>query len=209
MALMLVLAVLAGIVWGVWALASHFAAAGEAAPPAPTAPAASDPPEEPSSTADPDETEGPEDPEVTPNPEAEPEVGPCVDGNIQVVAVTDATSYRSGVLPKLSIELSNTGSVACTMNVGSSQQSFTITSGRDVWWRSTDCQSESSEMIVTLEAGQKVSTQTPIEWRRERSSVSTCESDSRPRAPGGGASYHLAVSIGGFDSARTKQFFLY
>jgi len=53
-----------------------------------------------------------------------------------------------------------------------------------------------------------VSSVTPVVWDRTRSATDTCEQKNRPRAPGGGSSYHLAVSIGGFDSATTKQIIL-
>lgn len=133
---------------------------------------------------------------------------PCVASNIVVEPVTDATVYAAGVMPQLSIQLTNTGAVGCTINVGTSTQVFTVTSGEDLWWRSTDCQIESSDMFVTLEAGQTRLSTDPVQWNRERSSPSTCDSASRPAAPGGGASYHVSVEIGGFTSAATKQILL-
>lgn len=140
---------------------------------------------------------------------AEPEIGPCEAGVLRVEPVTDAATYAAGVMPQLSIQLTNNGAVDCTLNVGSSTQVFTITSGADVWWRSTDCQTEPSDMIVTLAAGQTVTTATPLEWNRTRSSVSTCDQEDRPRAPGGGASYHLTVEIGGVPGTKTAQIMLY
>ena len=84
-----------------------------------------------------------------------------------------------------------------------------ITSGSDTWWRSTDCQSEPSDMVVLLTAGQTVSSASPLTWDRTRSAVGTCDDETRPRAPGGGASYHLAVEIGGVAATETTQFLLY
>ncbi|MNY65604.1 hypothetical protein D3C86_2028970 [compost metagenome] len=95
------------------------------------------------------------------------------------------------------------------MNVGTSAQSFTVTSGDDIWWRSTDCQSEPSDMIVLIGAGQTVSSAAPLTWDRTRSAVGTCADGNRPMAPGGGASYHLSVEIGGIASTEPKQFLLY
>ncbi|WP_341578369.1 hypothetical protein [Microbacterium schleiferi] len=133
----------------------------------------------------------------------------CTRGDVIVEALTDQDEYASGQNPQLSIRLTNTSDASCTINVGTTTQSFTITSGSDTWWRSTDCQTEPSDMIVTLEAGQTVESSTPLMWDRTRSSVSTCDSESRPAAGAGGASYHLAVEIGGIASDQTKQFFLY
>ena len=85
---------------------------------------------------------------------------------------------------------------------------ITITSGNDVWWRSTDCQTDPSDQIATLTAGATVSTKTPVVWDRTRSAVGTCDQQNRARAPGGGASYHVEVSIGGFTSTSTRQIIL-
>lgn len=133
--------------------------------------------------------------------------GPCAASSIAVQAVTDQSSYAAGQDPKLSIKLTNNGP-ACTLDVGTATQRFTITSGNDTWWRSTDCQSDPSDMIVLLAAGQTVQSAQPLVWDRTRSSVSTCQSPSRPRAPGGGASYHLSVAIGGIPSQGSAQFIL-
>ena len=59
-------------------------------------------------------------------------------------------TYATGQNPLLSIKLTNNGTTDCTLNVGTSTQVFTITSGGDTWWRSTDCQTEPSDMVVLL-----------------------------------------------------------
>lgn len=151
--------------------------------------------------------------EATPSPSASPEstpsVKPCVARDITVEPVTDQDTYAAGQNPQLSIALTNSGAVDCTINVGTSAQSFMIASGSDVWWRSTDCQSEPSDMVVTLAAGQTVSSAAPLVWNRTRSSVGSCDDSGRQGAPGGGASYHLSVEIGGIPSMQSKQILLY
>jgi hypothetical protein len=114
--------------------------------------------------------------------------------------------YAAKQDPKLSIKLTNTSTVPCKINVGTATQSFVITSGTDTWWRSTDCQKDPSDMVVLLKAGQSVTSSTPVVWDRTRSSVNSCTSKSRPIAPAGGATYHLTVSIGGFDSLTDTLF---
>ncbi|MCW3492733.1 hypothetical protein [Microbacterium sp. SSM24] len=148
---------------------------------------------------------------ATPSPSGTPgtTVAACSASDVTVEAVTDKTSYASDQQPAFTIRLTNNGGSDCTLNVGTSSQVYTVTSGSDTWWRSTDCQSKPSDMIVTLEAGQTVSSAAPLIWDRTRSAVATCGDDSRPRAAGGGASYHLSVSIGGIESAQTTQFLLY
>lgn len=152
-----------------------------------------------------------EDDGATPSPSGTPEstVAACSASEVTVEAVTDKTSYASDEQPAFTIRLTNNGGSDCTLNVGTSTQVYTVTSGNDTWWRSTDCQSEPSDMIVTLEAGQSVGSAAPLAWDRTRSAVATCGEDSRPRAAGGGASYHLSVSIGGIASTQTAQFLLY
>jgi hypothetical protein len=150
-----------------------------------------------------------EDTAATPSPSATPTAEPCLPRDIKVEAVTDQPTYASGQNPQLSIQLTNSGSTDCTLNVGTSAQVFTITSGSDVWWKSTDCQSEPSDMVVLLAAGQTVASAAPLTWDRTRSSVGTCADADRPRAPGGGSSYHLDVEIGGIASTDSAQLLLY
>lgn len=169
----------------------------------------------------------PEAPQPSPTPSVTPPVTPtaspspsasstvkataksCLATDLLVEAVTDQDTYGAGQNPKLSIRLTNQGADDCSLNVGTTTQAFTIMSGTDTWWRSTDCQSAPSDAIVLLAAGQTVSSVTPLTWDRTRSAVKTCADANRPSAPGGGASYHLSVSIGGVDSTDTKQFLLY
>lgn len=148
-------------------------------------------------------------PSVEPTAEETPGAEPCHAQDVTVEAVTDAETYPAGSMPGFSILLTNQSSGSCTIDVGSATQIFTVTSGKDAWWDSRHCQANPSSMVVTLDAGQSVSNKEPVVWDRTRSDVGTCEQENRPRAPGGGASYHLAVSIGGFESAVTRQFLLY
>lgn len=145
--------------------------------------------------------------EATPSPA--PSAKPCVARDVTVEALTDKASYDAGQNPQLSIRLTNDGESDCTLNVGTSGQSFTIMSGSDVWWRSTDCQTEPSDMVVLLAAGQTVTSAAPLTWDRTRSAVGTCGDADRQVAPGGGASYHLSVEIGGIASTQSAQMLLY
>ena len=205
-ALILVLAVIGAAVWLL--VARPWANASEASPVPTSSPAPSPSPSATDLTPSPTATQEGEAP--TDGPSVEQSSGPvtCSAADVEVSAVTDAESYQAGALPKLSITLSNKSDRDCTMNVGSATQKFTITSGNDVWWRSTDCQTDPSDQIATLTAGATVSTKTPVVWDRTRSAVGTCDQQNRARAPGGGASYHVEVSIGGFTSTSTRQIIL-
>jgi hypothetical protein len=141
---------------------------------------------------------------VTAKPAEEASDGPtaviaCAVGDIEVTPHTDQDSYASGVLPSLWLSVKNVGAVECELPVGSDVQEYTIDS-------STHCQAAGVPMLITLKPGEERST-TPLSWDRTRSAPDTCES-ARPAAPGGGASYHLSVKVGVFESTATKQFFL-
>lgn len=188
----------------VWLLVARpWASATDATPsPTPSASATSTTPVTPDPTAA-------ESPSPEPTGEETPGIVACEAKDVEVAAVTDADTYPAGVMPQLSISLTNRGSTDCAIDVGSSTQVLTVSSGSDVWWRSTDCQEDPSSMIATLAAGATVTSKVPVTWDRTRSSVETCAQENRPRAPGGGASYHVAVEIGGFKGTTTKQILLY
>ena len=131
----------------------------------------------------------------------------CTADQIRVEAVVNGTSFAADELPQLSLSVTNTGSAACTMNAGTSQQVFTVSSGEEPYWTSTDCQTAPSDQQVLLEPGTTVSSNPPITWDRTRSAPDTCDQPRDP-VPAGGASYHLNTSIGGFASADSAQFLL-
>jgi len=132
----------------------------------------------------------------------------CDPAAVTVEALTDAVTYQPGQKPELSLSITNTGTVPCVINAGTSKQVFTISSGQDIYWTSTDCQSAAADAEVTLQPGVPVSSTTPIAWDRVRSNAATCDESTRTAAPAGGASYHLAVSVDGIASATPKQFIL-
>ena len=132
----------------------------------------------------------------------------CVAKNLTVGAFTDKTDYAAGELPQLSMTVTNKGADDCKVNVGTSQQVFQVTSGDDLWWQSTDCQTEDTDFWMLLPAGKTEKTGTPVTWVRERSSPDTCDT-AREAAVGDGASYYLTTSLGGVQSKESKQFLIY
>jgi hypothetical protein len=159
----------------------------------------------PQTTAPPAEAGEPQN--VDAAPPADGSTPACDAASIVVTPVTDADTYAAGVNPQLSLSMTNTGSTACSVNVGTAQQVYTIRSGEEQYWVSTDCQASPTDMPTVIEAGATLAS-TPFAWDRTRSTADTCSSTDRPQVPAGGASYHLDVSIGGFASAESKQFIL-
>ena len=122
----------------------------------------------------------------------------CAPGTVTLTATTDSNTYAAGVLPQLGLTLTNNGAAACTINAGSTQQTYLITSGSEQYWSSKDCQTAPVDANVVLKPNVPQST-TPIPWDRTRSSTSTCSGD-RPPVPAGGATYHLNISLGDLKS---------
>jgi hypothetical protein len=128
----------------------------------------------------------------------------CNSTDIALRAEANQESYAEGEFPQFSMNITNTGDVTCTLEVGSDKQRYTVTSGSDSIWDSTVCQTGAEPFVQELTAGQTV-TPTAVEWGRARSD--NC--DSGTPAVGGGASYQLTVFVGEIESAETKQFMLY
>jgi hypothetical protein len=146
---------------------------------------------------------------ASPGPSESPEAGDeeaCDPAVVQIVAVTDATTYPAEATPQVSMTITNVGAVPCTFDAGTGAQEYVITSGSDRIWSSRDCQTASTEDVRVLEPGVELST-TPFPWDRTRSATDTCSTE-RPPVTAGGASYHLQVILGEVESADTKQFIL-
>ncbi|TFB59131.1 hypothetical protein [Cryobacterium sp. Sr3] len=140
------------------------------------------------------------------DPAADPAA--CDPASVQIEATTDAVSYEPGAQPMLSLSVTNIGDVPCVLNAGTATQVFTVSSGTDVYWTSTDCQQEPGDADVSLQPGEPVSSDEAIAWDRTRSNPDTCGEASRDAAPAGGAAYNLTVSVDGIESVNPKQFFL-
>ena len=176
------------------------AAATTSAPPAdaaPSEPAATETAPAADATADPADT----------STEGASDAATCSTRDIELKPVTDKTSYAATELPQISMSITNSGRADCSIDLGSAQQTLVITSGEEQYWSSKDCQVNGTNQVVTLTAGQTLSTP-PIAWDRTRSSADTCESTSREPVTAGGATYRLAVSVGDITSADTAQMIL-
>jgi len=130
----------------------------------------------------------------------------CSPGDILIEPITDATHYAAGVQPQISMSITNTGSSACTLDVGTSQQQYIIVSGSDPIWNSTTCQTGGESLDLVLEPSEPVTT-TPFPWDRTRSSASTC-STARPEVVAAGSTYRLSVKLGEITSAGDAAFIL-
>jgi hypothetical protein len=163
---LLALFLIAGIAWGAMTVATAFARAGE--PGQPQGPAAA--PE--ASTAKP------------------PAGGKCDPAKIVVQALTDAQAYSAGQKPKLTLVVRNEGAAACTVNVGTSQMEFQITSADDRIFSSVDCQDGSKDL--EKEIGPGAEEKASFTWERIRS-VPGCGAIDAVPGPG---TYSLTTKLG-------------
>lgn len=135
------------------------------------------------------------------------DVAACNPKNLTVGAITDAVDYQAGVLPQISLTITNTGTTPCVYNVGTSQQVLTITSGAETYWMSSDCQTDAADLDAVLEPG-KTETSAPVQWSRERSAAGACDTPGAA-VPANGASYYLTANVGDVTSKESRQFLLY
>lgn len=133
---------------------------------------------------------------ATPTPSGPPT---CTRDSVEVAAATNAPSYSADQQPQLTMTVTNTSDEPCLIDVGTATQVFTITSGVDTIWVSSDCLQEPTHELVELAAGQQISG-AGLAWVRERSTPATCADPQRPAAAAGGATYYLKASVGGLDS---------
>ena len=134
-------------------------------------------------------------------------VAACDPKLLTVGAVTDAVDYQAGVLPNLSLTITNTGTAPCSFNVGTSQQVLSITSGAETYWMSSDCQTGATDLDAVLVPG-KTETSATVQWSRHRSAAGACDAPGTA-VPANGASYYLTAKVGNVASKESRQFLLY
>ncbi len=141
-------------------------------------------------------------------------VANCEASALVVVAKTDKTNYAAGKLPSFTITLTNSGDVACSVDVGSSQLRLVVTSGETTIWRSDDCATGSKKTdkywnyVKVVQPGETLES-VAVEWDRVFSDASDCKA-SPAAVNGGGAAYWLTAYVGDVRSSddNRKQFFL-
>lgn len=133
-----------------------------------------------------------------PSPEASADTsGTCKEDEIKITAQTDATSYATDKDPVLTLGIENTSDRECSLNVGTTQQEFLISSGNDRIFSTVDCLAEGEDVILTLKPAQRESAR--FSWSRERSAPGCKAVNVQPR-PG---TYKFTAALGEFISPPT------
>ena len=95
---------------------------------------------------------------TSPRPSASPTVapvsgGPCADSALKLDTSTDASTYPVGGSPKITLTVTNTGSVPCTRDLGTGAIELLVYSGTERIWSSDDCGQGKAVAMVTLAPG--------------------------------------------------------
>lgn len=146
---------------------------------------------------DPDAGTAPEEtPEPSPGDEGDDSGsdGSCAPGDIQVTALTGDEAYGPLEAPLLIMEVENTGSDECTLDVGTAQQTFVISSeGREIFNTAQCGSDDDSSLEMDFEPGQTERAQ--LTWPRSESAADCAEpADLEP------GTYELTVELGGISS---------
>ncbi|WP_271396114.1 hypothetical protein [Neomicrococcus lactis] len=97
----------------------------------------------------------------------------------------------------MSLTVTNAGTVPCSLNVGTSQQEFTITSGNDRIFSTTDCLAKPSNVELVIDAGKSETAK--FTWDRNRSTPG-CDPVTLKPAPG---TYVFTAKLGSVQSNRS------
>lgn len=133
-------------------------------------------------------------PPVTPTP-TPAGVTTCRSQDLEVTAATDAATYPSGSLPRLSAVVRNTSGQACRFRTAPAQRIWTIVSGHDQVWTSSDCATSGGAAKTKLKAGHTIAY--ALVWNRHRSATG-CPARTPAASPG---TYQLRVSVNGVAAA--------
>lgn len=176
----LALILLGGLVWGGLVLAGLFradpapeptagtATTGVADVPAPSTSGSAEPTESTTTTAGPS----------------------CDPAEVTVLASADSESYPADRQPVFTLTVTNSGEAECTVNVGTSQMEFLISSDGDQIFSSLDCQEGAEDLEKTIPPGGTETAE--FTWLRIRS-VPGCEA---VEALPGAGEYELVTKLG-------------
>jgi hypothetical protein len=122
-------------------------------------------------------------------PSAVPTATPAPTCNQNLVTIsgsTDKPAYGLDEKPLLSMKVTNGGTMPCEVNIGTSQMEFLVTSGADRIFSSKDCQAKSEDLVKTIAPGATETANFP--WTLNRS-LEGCQPIGAK--PGGGGAYYI------------------
>ncbi|GAA5225889.1 hypothetical protein [Paeniglutamicibacter antarcticus] len=133
-------------------------------------------------------------------PSAEPSVEPtgCLEGDIGITASTAHDTHGPAENPVLVMTIENQGKFDCNVNVGTSQQDFSVMSGKDRIFATSDCVQDPTDTEITIKPG--ASETARFTWTRVRSAPGCKSVTAKPR-PGW---YGFTAKLGELTSETTQ-----
>jgi hypothetical protein len=122
----------------------------------------------------------------------------CRPGDIAVTASTDQQAYGVSAEPVLTMTIVNEGETPCTVDAGTGQQDFTVASGSDRIFSTSDCLADPSSLDIELAPGQEETAR--FTWERERSAPGCKDVPAKPR-PG---TYNFTAKLGDVTSNKVS-----
>jgi hypothetical protein len=115
----------------------------------------------------------------------------CRARDLSVTASTDATTYPTDALPRLSAVVRNASNSPCRFQTAAGARIWTIVSGADQVWSSADCVLPGVVARTRLRPGHTIAY--ALAWNRHRSAQG-CPADTAAAGPG---TYQLKVTVNG------------
>jgi hypothetical protein len=122
------------------------------------------------------------------------EEGHCGPDDIEVRARTSHEVYDASTAPLLIMEIEHIGSQECTLDVGTAEQEYRVSTGGREIFTTAQCDLEGESLEMDLESGQ--TERANMLWPRSDSSVDCSEP-----ADLATADYELTVAVSGITSA--------
>lgn len=140
---------------------------------------------------------GSNDPAAQNSQSAAPPSG-CMSDDVTVAASTLQSTHGPSQNPVLIMTIKNEGKFECTVNVGTSQQEFTVMSGSDRIFSTSDCLADPSDIELTMPAGSSETAR--FTWERIRSAPGCKVVSAKPR-PGW---YGFTAKLGDLTSKKAS-----
>lgn len=122
-------------------------------------------------------------PVTTPSPSSSASTtgSACPETDVTVTVTSDSQTYPAGVDPKLTMSITNAGTLSCERDVGSAANEIAVSSGGVQVWSSDDCGGTGAPDLVTLKPGEAATV--TVDWPRTASEPG-CASEGSPVPPG-------------------------
>lgn len=128
---------------------------------------------------------------------ADAEVATCAAGDLSVSVKTTASTYSFSQQPEFVYQVTNVSSVACSANVGTTQQQLVVGSGQAEIWKLTPCIANPADAVEVLQPDEPVSG--TVTWDLSFNDGTAC---TKTRQASTAGTYWVQASIGSASSSQ-------